>query len=494
MKIVILEHPRVASDRHFNDIASTPLWSCLMGGYAAAALDRAGFAVTFIDHAEAGATFAGTLEAIAAEAPRLLAVNAVYFWEHTGLLFAFFTELRRRGFAGHLNLFGFFPSLAHRQILDSAAGIDSIAVGECEHTLVELAGRLAVGLSIDDLAGLAVRERGTVALRPRAVEREPDRFPFPRRSRLSPNDPVTILGSRGCYNRCSFCLVPAFDGQGGHWRGRTPADIVREIEQLMAQGMRDFYFADPNFIGPGRAGRERTRELLERLRPLGITFGMETRANDLNEEIMSELVRAGLTSLLIGIESGSPDILARLNKRAGAGDGARAIRLCREQGIEPEIGFLMFVPEATCEDLYANLAFLAQNKLLGRLDRTANLLCHRQIVLAGTPGYARFAEENRLGKRGVFGFQGEVALAHPRVEWLAGLTTFACHTILRRMAQRDSPIYWRKSVSPILQTANDYLVRLFSRLLDQAAGTASLEPSETVRKAIGRDIDRVIGK
>jgi hypothetical protein len=31
MKITILEHPRLPSDAHFNDIANTPLWSCLMG-------------------------------------------------------------------------------------------------------------------------------------------------------------------------------------------------------------------------------------------------------------------------------------------------------------------------------------------------------------------------------------------------------------------------------------------------------------------------------
>lgn len=461
-----------------------------MGGYAAAALDRAGFPVILIDHAEPHATFAATLDAVLGQAPDLLAVNAVFFWEHTGRLFELFEDLRRQGFAGHLNLFGFFPSLVHREILEGFPAVDSIAVGEFEHTLVELSAQLAAGAPLNDIAGLAVRNTVTIALRQRPVEKEPDRFLFPQRARLS--EPVTILGSRGCYNHCSFCLVPAFDGRGGRWRGRTPADIVGEIELLMAQGIREFYFADPNFIGPGRSGRERTRELLELLRPLRISFGMETRAGDLDGELMAELVRAGLTSLLIGIESGSPDILSRLNKSARTDDGALAIRICREHGIEPEIGFLMFVPEATFADLRANLDFLQQNRLLDRLERTANLLCHRQIVLAGTSGYATFATQNRLQKTGVFGFQGEVALANPRIEWLAGLTIFACHTILQKMADRNSQLYWQKTVSPVWQTANDYLVRLFHRLLDQAAGTASFESIETGREAIGREIGKII--
>ena len=490
MKIVILEHPRLASKHHFNDIASTPLWSCLMGGYAAAALEHVGYPATLLDHAEPGATFAASLQAMLAEAPDLLAVNAVYFWEDTGRLFEFFETLRGLGFTGHLNLFGFFPSLAYRQILDSAAGVDSVAVGEFEHTLTELAARLAAGSAWNDIAGLAVRAAGNIAFRPRPVEKAPETFPFPRRVRLAA--PITLLGSRGCYNHCSFCLVPAFDGRGGRWRGRPPADIAREIERLMESGIRDFYFADPNFIGPGRAGRERTRELLERIRPLGIAFGMETRANDLDREMMAALVRAGLKSLLIGIESGSPDILARLDKSARIDDGARAIRICREHSIEPEIGFLMFVPEATFTDLRANLEFLTRNSLLSRLDRTANLLSHRQIVLAGTSGYTRYADRNQLAKKGLFGFQGEVALACPRMEWLAELTIFACHTILGKMGEPDSPVYWRKTASPTFQSANDYLVRLFHRLLEEASASAGLASIASGREAIVREIHRII--
>ena len=37
MRILLLEHPREASEAHFNDIANTPLWSCLMTGYTGAA-------------------------------------------------------------------------------------------------------------------------------------------------------------------------------------------------------------------------------------------------------------------------------------------------------------------------------------------------------------------------------------------------------------------------------------------------------------------------
>lgn len=487
MKTVVLEHPRISSERRFNDIANTPLWSCLMGGYAAAALEGACFDVLLVDHALPGVTFAETAEKILALSPDILSVNSVYFWEHSDRLFDFFTDLKRRGFAGHLNLFGFFPSLVYGDILRSVAAVDSIAVGEFEHTLVELGRALNRKQSLLEVPGLAVRGKGgTVHLEARAVEKDPGRFYFPKRP--SAEATATILGSRGCYNCCSFCLVPAFDKQRRGWRGRSPLNILSEIETLAAQGVKDFYFADPNFIGPGKGGRERIFKLLELLKPLNITFGMETRPNDLDDEILDHLVEAGMTSLLMGIESGSATILRHIQKGSTADIGSRAIRLCREHGIDPEIGFLMFVPDATVNDLRDNMGFLKENGLLDRLDRTANLLSHKQIVMAGTTGYAEYERQGRLTKSGVFDFEGEVRFVDSQVEWIAELVIFACSTILRLMSDELSPIFWKKTVSPIFQAANQYLVDLFDSLLMEMEDVGTFDNVVERRKHISQEI------
>ncbi len=132
MKAVVLEHPRMASEKRFNDIANTPLWSCLMGGYAASALDAAGCETTFMDAAQAFWTFGETKEKILALDPSLLCINAVYFWEHTPLLFEFLNDLKKQGFSGHINLFGFFPTLVYGEILENQPEVDSVAVGEFE--------------------------------------------------------------------------------------------------------------------------------------------------------------------------------------------------------------------------------------------------------------------------------------------------------------------------------------------------------------------------
>lgn len=497
MKIVVLEHPRKPSEKRFNDIANTPLWSCLMGGYAAAALEQNGFNTIFLDHAVPGADLENTKDKILALNPDLLCVNTVYFWEHTPQLFELFTDLKEQGFSGHINLFGFFPSLVYGKILQQCDPVDSIAVGEFEHTLVELAQALKKrpepgknpgqtnnpdpvknsdqinnsaplkNLALENIQGLALRSCLSDGKRQtRTPEKNPDLFAFPTRSPLDGTAP--ILASRGCYNHCSFCPVPSFYNQGSMWKGRSPENIAREIQELVDQGVKDFYFVDPNFIGPGTLGKKRIMDLMDRLKPMNITFGMETRPQDLDDTILESLVASGFTSLLMGVESGSAAILNKINKSSGAAVASRAIDLCRNHGIEPEIGFLMFVPDSSLDDLLDNINFLMANNLLDRLDRTANLLSHTQIVLAGTSGYAGFEKENRLEKTGIFEFEAEVLFSDPKVKWVATLLTFACHTILRSMSDSRSPIFWQKENTDISLKTNGFLVDLSFDLLSRA--------------------------
>ncbi len=467
MNILVLEHPRIASEKRFNDIANTPLWSCLMGGYAAAMLESRGFTTLLMDAAGNRWNFERTEREILDSRPGLLCVNAVYFWEHTPRLFDLFTRLRSRGFTGHINLFGFFPTLVFQQILATKTAVDSIAVGEFEHTLVELAAALEKKETLGPIPGLAQKDHLTPgAFQSRPPETDPDIFPVPRRPSL--DGTVSILASRGCYNHCSFCPVPSFYNQGPLWRGRTPEKIALEMQTLVDQGVREFYFVDPNFIGPGKRGKERILTLMGLIRPMKIRFGMETRPSDLDDEVLDHLVAAGFTSLLMGIESGSETVLGKINKGAGPAQATHAITLCRRHGIEPEVGFLMFVQDATLLDLRNNIDFLMANNLLDRLERTANLLCHCQIVLKGTAAYNQFERQGRLVKDGLFGFEGEVTFADDGVRWMSKLVVPACHTILKGMGDPDSPVYFDKPGTKTSRRANRYLVDLFFRLLDQA--------------------------
>jgi anaerobic magnesium-protoporphyrin IX monomethyl ester cyclase len=100
-------------------------------------------------------------------------------------------------------------------------------------------------------------------------------------------------------------------------------------------------------VGPWKAGKEHALRLACSLAGLGITFGMETRANDITGGLMQALVEAGLSSLLLGIESGRSQVLQRLGKHTSIAQNELAIALVRETGLEPEIGFIMFDAAST---------------------------------------------------------------------------------------------------------------------------------------------------
>ena len=469
MRIILLEHPREPSPAHYNDIANTPLWACLMTGYAGASLVQAGFEVDIVDASRW--TFADTLQYLIDHPSDLLAVHAVYFWEGTEKLFHLLGELRRRHYETPICLYGFFPSLAWKDILEQHPAVDYVIVGEPEETLVDLASGLKTG-TVAPVNGLAlgVREE-TVFAGSRSPIEPLDRLPFPLRPSLPAEETISVLASRGCYNHCSFCLIPTLNGGRPSWRSRSQENIVAEIAELMANGKTDFYFVDPNFIGPGRAGKEQALILARGLAELGITFGMESRANDLTPGLMRALVDAGLTSLLLGIESGSPHILQRLGKHTNIAQNEQAIATVRDVGLEPEIGFIMFDALSTLDDITENLNFLLRNQLLQILGRTANLLYHDHIAFKGTGGYQAALTRGRLVPQGVFGFEGRLLYEDYRVGWLAGLMKPICQSVLKEMGSPSSSIYYKMEFpgKDPYQAVNDRLVEIFQRLLSLAA-------------------------
>jgi anaerobic magnesium-protoporphyrin IX monomethyl ester cyclase len=247
MRIILLEHPREPSPAHYNDIANTPLWACLMTGYAGASLAQAGFEVDIVDASRW--TFQDTLQYLLDHPADLVAVHAVYFWEGTEKLFRLLADLRRARPETPIGLFGFFPTLTWNDILGQYPAIDYVIVGEPEDTMVDLARGLQAR-AVTPVLGLALRVQGETVFPGRRPPLAPlDRLPFPLRPFLPAEDTISILASRGCYNHCSFCLIPTLNGGRPSWRSRSIQNIVAEINELRAHGKTDFYFVDPNFVG-----------------------------------------------------------------------------------------------------------------------------------------------------------------------------------------------------------------------------------------------------
>lgn len=435
MKIMLLEHPRSISRERLNDVANTPLSSCLLTGYIAAVLKAKGYEVEIVEGYLEGLSYDQIEERLEVLRPDILGVHMVYQWRKEQELFDFLEKVKKEGPAPYITAYGFYPTLALEEILSTSWAIDSVILGEPELTFGELAEALSCGIFPRDLPGLAVREGDSVRFLWRDPLDDLDLLPFPLRTEAMFRLPqVNIQGSRGCYGRCTFCYINPFYGPNSRWRGRSPENIVAEIDTIVsARDFRDFYFVDANFFGPGKRGQERARRLASLLKGRDIRFGIEARVNDIYDEVIGELVEAGLYQIFLGLESGSERSLKRMNKMTTVEQNERALSILRKYGLEPNLGFIMFEPDATLEDVRDNFDFLKRNGLLKDLAITANVLYHYQIILKGTPAYHKLYREGRLEISPSSSYEGRALFVDPRVAALAKLMQHLTNFLFLRM-------------------------------------------------------------
>jgi len=262
---------------------------------------------------------------------------------------------------------GYFPTFHAERLLTVCPEFDFVVRGEGETVVSEAFGRIAQGENWRETPGLAYRKDGTPVLNPLPpLVHDLDSLPFPARDELKAvggGMPALILSSRGCNHRCSFCSIPSFYGLSGGRapRFRSPGNVLDEIEHVMADtGIREFVFADDNFIGPGTRNRERVVRFAEEIRnrKLDFTFTIECRVDEIDEEILRLLKDVGMNRVFIGIESAVQRQLDTYRKRITVEQNRQAVELIRRLGLRFHAGFIILDPYTTMDEVLENMQFL----------------------------------------------------------------------------------------------------------------------------------------
>jgi len=464
MKILLLEHPRSIVPERCNDIANTPLSSCLLSGYAAGMLRSKGHDVEIVEGYLEKLSYDAIWNIVDAMKPDILAVHLVYHWQRNNALFNFLELIKREGIVSSVTIFGFYATISYAKILRDCTAVDSIIVGEPERPFVGLADAASFKNYTPCIPGLAIRD-GFGGIRLYAPEpiTDLDSLPFPVRTAAMNRLPeANLLGSRGCYGKCTFCYINSFYGFGSPWRGRSPENIAEEVDLIVADhGVTEFYFTDPNFFGPGQMGQERAIRIACLLKPKNIRFGIEGRVNDIHDQTIAALVDAGLRSILVGLESGKDASLKRMNKMTTVAQNENALAVLRKHGVEPNVGFIMFEPDSSPDDLRINLEFLKRNNLLRNLEVTANVLYHHQIVLEGTQAYHELSRDNRLDL-GPNSYEGIARFKDLQVATLADIMRKTTNVLFSRMGS----IWSGNAIAPPgmqekYDQINRFLVKIF---------------------------------
>ncbi|MBR0408267.1 MAG: tRNA (N6-isopentenyl adenosine(37)-C2)-methylthiotransferase MiaB [Clostridia bacterium] len=127
---------------------------------------------------------------------------------------------------------------------------------------------------------------------------------------------VTIM--YGCNNFCSYCIVPYVRGRE---RSRAADDIVREVEQLQKQGVKEIMLLGQNVnsYGNDMPGGVTFPQLLRRVSEMGIPRirFMTSHPKDLSDELIEEMASnpALCRHLHLPVQSGSNAILQAMNRK-----------------------------------------------------------------------------------------------------------------------------------------------------------------------------------
>ncbi len=242
--------------------------------------------------------------------------------------------------------------------------MDVVITGEGEISFLNLIERLKHEKDLPaDIPGVCIKG-GPITFSPHV---NPDEIGFPAYEQLEP--PLkfytkgarvikpfmaSILTSRGCPYNCSFCDKSV---HGSNFRPRSFQSVIDEIYWLKKEyGINQIDILDDNFtFDTVRA--EKILDGIIRIGGLAINCQNGLRADRLNEELIRKMKLAGVFKTGIGIESGSADILRRIDKKLDLDQVRLVIKWLRKEKITVHGYFIIGFPFESSSDIEKSLKF-----------------------------------------------------------------------------------------------------------------------------------------
>ena len=226
-----------------------------LGVYAlASTVAEKGMSVSVLDASIKGLSFDETIEAITSQSPKLVGISMMT--PHLRSTKQVVDALNAAGYKGKICLGGAHLNATGDEVMDYI-DVDFAFKGESEFVFPEFAEKFLSGEDWKHISNLIYKsETGTISNPEGDFIQDLDEIPFPDLGFGDPNDyeiiygkydkTTTLMASRGCPYRCTFCDV--FAAWGRKLRLRTPANVLDEIEFNMSKyGFREFVFKDSTF-------------------------------------------------------------------------------------------------------------------------------------------------------------------------------------------------------------------------------------------------------
>lgn len=260
----------------------------------------------------------------------------------------------------HINIGGPHARVFSQETLQ-LSGVDSVIPGEGEIPFFQLVEALSQGKDLKKVPGLIFKEGEKIISGKRSAPPEIDRLPFPARDLVkSPlyhyilgkkSTFTTMVSSRGCPYRCTFCSTPK-----ENYRQRSVRNVAQEMEECGQLGVEEIHFADDTFNLSPEWVISLCREI--KRRDLRIPWSFRGRVDILTREVLRELKAANCIRMNLGVETGTDEGLRRLKKGLTIHQIEEVFARAKEIGLPIVAYFLIGCPhEKSREDILHTLRF-----------------------------------------------------------------------------------------------------------------------------------------
>ena len=341
-------------------------WPPLGVLYCAGMLKNVGVEVSVLDQAAKGASSEQVLNWVKREDPDILGFSVLITSYREALNLA---KQAKETNPDLLTVFGnYHATFNAERILTKHPFVDVVVRGEAEQAVLGLAECVNKKRGLEEIAGLTFRNKSHVVSTPDApLMSNIEALPIPDRDltgieyaseifgiKVATRRFTSIISSRGCPFRCSFCGCRKF--ARGVWRPRSVENIMKELLFLYSKGYRQFLFVDDNFTLNLRRVQKLCQEINKE--KLDIEWFCDSRVDNCRYEVFREMVGAGCRLVYFGVESANQRILNYFNKGITPDQTRKAVDSARKAGIDVIVGsFIVGAPDETRKEIETTLRF-----------------------------------------------------------------------------------------------------------------------------------------
>ncbi|MBU1850297.1 MAG: B12-binding domain-containing radical SAM protein [Nanoarchaeota archaeon] len=260
-------------------------------------------------------------------------------------------------------IFGSQPTFFPKEALERKE-IDICIIREPEFIIRDILNALQEKKDWKKIKGVAYRKGKSVVINQDYDFVDINKLPIPDRIMLPKKidyfNPIikrmpytTMMTSRGCPGKCTFCNVPDFYGNTD--RLMTAKRVIEEIKEIVSLGYKEIWFRDETFT----AFPERNKKICEWLirNKVDLTWIANARVNMITKEMLVLMKKAGCHMIKFGVESGVQEILNNVKKGIKISKTREVFKWTHEVGIDTHAHMMLGMPGETKKTIEQTIKF-----------------------------------------------------------------------------------------------------------------------------------------